>query len=201
MATLTSAALIKHHFTLITSPAMPEQLVDIVYWLGLSAWGGATLMFVVALPALFAQVNRHDPTLPRLLSGELSGEHAGVLNGVLVDTLAHVVLRIGGFAALLLGFAMLARWVLAFRLEADAATYVRLGVATGLLIAAAATLIYGLQRARPKAAAATDALLTANDDPENVETLRTTFAATHRELTMIVQVQLLVLLGMVLFGG
>ncbi|MEM8874931.1 MAG: hypothetical protein AAGD32_11835 [Planctomycetota bacterium] len=180
---------------------MPEQLVQIVYWIGLTAWGGATLVFVVALPALFAEVNRHDPTMPRLLSAELAGEHAGVLNGVLVDTLAHVVLRIGGFAALLLGFAVLGRWGLALRTGADSGAYIRLGVATALLLGAAAVLIYGLLRVRPRAAGATDALLTANDDPEHVETLRNNFAATHRELTTIVQIQLLVLLGMVLFGG
>ncbi|MEM6561028.1 MAG: hypothetical protein AAF656_05485 [Planctomycetota bacterium] len=180
---------------------MPELLVQIVYWLGLTAWGGATLMLVVALPGLYAQINRHDPSLPRLLSGELAGEHAGVLNGILLETLAHTALRIGGFAALMLGFAVAGRWVLAARTGMDAAGYARLGVATALLLAASAVLIHALRTVRPKAATATQALLEADDDPERVEQLRTDFATAHRELTLVIQIQLLILLGMVLFGG
>lgn len=159
------------------------------------------LGLVVGLPAVFATVEQQEPTLPRVYGSEVADDHSGLLNARLMHALVTATLRLGLGAALLLLFALIGRWVLALRGNAEEGLYLRLGIVTALLAGAASATGYALWIARRKAVMATDELAAVGDDPEKLQPARNRFVAAHRELTLTLQAVLAVLLGMVLFGG
>src|SRR4051794_16555758 len=89
------------------------QLVQIVYWVALAAWLGGVFFVLVATPLIFQTIRENDPTLPRVLSVNLEGQHSDLLAGTIIGELTAKMRawQLGCAAALLLAVA--AQWAVA----------------------------------------------------------------------------------------
>src|SRR4051794_24542767 len=68
------------------------QLVQAIYWIALSAWLGSVVFIAMAAPIIFRTVREADPTLPKVLSVNLEGQHGTLLAGTIVGNLLSTLL-------------------------------------------------------------------------------------------------------------
>src|SRR3954469_4279890 len=78
---------------LLDIPSRPRmfQLVQSIYWIALSAWLGGGVFVAMAAPVIFRTVREADPTLPKVLSVNMEGQHATLLAGTIVGDLLSMV--------------------------------------------------------------------------------------------------------------
>src|SRR5262245_26526350 len=70
------------------------QLIQVLYWLGLSTWFGGVLFIAVAAPVIFRTIRDADPTLPKVLSVNLEKQHSTLLAGSIVANLLELLARV-----------------------------------------------------------------------------------------------------------
>src|SRR4051794_14075857 len=88
------------------------QAVQIAYWLALSTWFGGVLFVAVAAPVVFRTIRDADPTLPKVLSVNLDGQHATLLAGTIVGNILEVLRRVQVLCAGVLLLAIVGQWFL-----------------------------------------------------------------------------------------
>lgn len=175
-----------------------EPLINIVYWLALSIWFGGSVFIAIAAPIIFTELAEQDPTLPRVLSVNLDGEHATLLGGELVSKLLDGLWRVTVFCLIALAVTLVSQWVLII-LQRDS-----LGpaiVRTSLLIAAGGVAYFNATRVRPRATTLRSSYVDAADDPEKAEPLRESFNKAQGETVLMLQIEVFVLLGLVAFSA
>jgi hypothetical protein len=69
-------------------------LVQIGYWLALATWFGGVLFVAIAAPIIFKTVEDADPTLPKVLSVNLEGQHSALLAGSIFANLLVALTKI-----------------------------------------------------------------------------------------------------------
>src|SRR5207253_632524 len=70
------------------------QVVQIMYWLGLSTWFGGVMFIALAAPVIFRTVRESNPVLPDVLSVNLEGQHSTLLAGSIVANLLSRVAQV-----------------------------------------------------------------------------------------------------------
>ena len=93
------------------------DLVQILYWLGLSTWFGGVLFIAIAAPIVVRAVRESNPVMTSVLSVNLEGQHGTLLAGSIIGISLIVLARhgrsvpipfgpflaLGGIAALFFG--------------------------------------------------------------------------------------------------
>jgi hypothetical protein len=115
------------------------ELIQIIYWLGLSTWFGAALFIAMAAPVIMRTVREANPVLPDILSVNLQGQHGILLGGSIVGRIMTVLfpIELGCAGAMLI--AIIGQWVL---LRPGGGFLVTPLVRAALYIAAVSLLIY-----------------------------------------------------------
>jgi len=70
------------------------QLVQIVYWIGLSTWFGGVMFIALCAPIIFRTVRENNPILTDVLSVNLEGQHGTLLAGTIVSNLIQRLLSV-----------------------------------------------------------------------------------------------------------
>jgi hypothetical protein len=176
---------------------LADQLIQTLYWLALSTWFGGAMFIAVAAPIIFRTIADHDPTLPKVLSVNLDGQHSTLLAGSIVASLLRVLtwIQLGCAAALLL--ALLGQWILLVHVGASMLIPL---LRTALYLAAAVLLIYHWQFVWPRINRYRQEYLDNADTPDIANPAKDQFDRYHRESVNVLMLQLCLLLGMILFS-
>lgn len=177
---------------------MTFDLVQMVYWLTLSAWFGLVLFAAMATPVIFRTVQEADPILPTVLSVNLDGQHGALLGMTIVfdllARLAYVQLACaGGLLVALVG-----QWLTVSLAEAQ---LVLAALRTAAFLAAVALLLYGWLGVWPRFARQRRAYVDDADDPEKAEAVRAQLVRTQREAEVVQLAIATLLSAMILFSA
>jgi hypothetical protein len=175
---------------------MALQLIQIAYWLALATWFGGVVFVAVAAPIIFKTVREHDPTLPRVLSVNLEGQHSTLLAGSIVGNILEVITRVQLVCAGVLLLAILAEWVYVAR---TGALWINLALRSALYLASAVLLIYNWRVVWPRIARHRQSYIDNADDPDIANPAKEQFDRYHQESVTLLLITLALLLGMILF--
>ena len=174
-----------------------QPLVAAWYWLALSTWFGAVLMSAIAPPVILRVIQRADPSLPRVLSGNLDRQHSTLLASDIVGELLAVLFRVQSLCAAVLFPALVAQWFLVDRTGLALAFPI---LVSGLFVGAVALLLYGWRSVWTKVMAHRAAYIENADDPEKANPELDEFDRYSNELSGVVRNLLFALLGIILFS-
>lgn len=172
------------------------QAVQIAYWLALSTWFGALVFIAVAAPIIFRTVRDADPTLPKVLSVNLEGQHSTLLAGTIVGNLLNTLTRVQLICAAVLLPVIGIQWFLISRTN----------VVTPLLrsaafIAATIILIYHWWIVAPRTQKYRDQYIEHADEPDVANPALDQFDRYNKENETILLILLALILLMILFSG
>jgi hypothetical protein len=174
------------------------QIVQIIFWLALATWFGAVLFVAVAAPVVFRTVREANPILPGVLSVNMEGQHGTLLAGTIVSNLLTQLRPVQAICAAVLALSAIAQL---FLIDLSGPNGTAAAVRAGLLLVAAATLLFDWLAVAPKLAVARQAYLDHADEPDLANPARDTFEVQHRRSVSALQVLLFCLLGMILFSA
>jgi hypothetical protein len=174
------------------------QAVQIAYWIALATWFGGVLFVAVAAPIIFRTVNDADPTLPKVLSVNLDGQHATLLAGTIVANLLSTLSRVQVICAGVLALAILAQW---FFVDLTGANIVPPIMRTAMFLAAAALALYDWWFVWPKIQRYRQEYIDHADEPDVANPAKEQFDRYHAESVSILRNVLFLLLGIILFSG
>lgn len=172
------------------------QAVQIAYWLALSTWFGALVFIAVAAPIIFRTVREADPTLPKVLSVNLEGQHSTLLAGTIMSALLTTLGRVQLVCAGVLLPVIIAQWVLASQVNIVAPV-----VRSIAYVGAAVFLIYNLWVVAPKAHKYRQEYIDHADEPDLANPALDQFDRYHRENEMLLMILMALVLMMILFSG
>src|SRR5262245_50156963 len=175
------------------------QAVQIAYWLALATWFGGLLFVAIAAPVVFRTVREADPTLPKVLSVNLDGQHATLLSGTIVGNILESLRRIQLICAAVLFLALLGQWFLID--HGDNQQLVPAIVRSACYLGAVAMLLYDWRVLWPRIQQYRDQYIEHADEPDLANPAKESFDRYHQESVTIVGIVLLLLLGMILFSG
>lgn len=173
-----------------------NQLVQILYWLSLSTWFGGTLFIAIAAPIIFRTIRDADPTLPKVLSVNLEGQHGTLLAGTIVSNILQVLTRVQLACAAGLLLAVILQWVLVMRAGGD---WVLLLVRSLLLLAAIGLVLTQWLYLWPRIGRYRQEYLDNADNPEVANPAKDQFDRHHHDSVNVLLFQLFLLLGMIFF--
>ena len=177
-----------------------QQVVQLLYLLGVSAWFGGLLLLTLGLPAVFVAVRDADPTLGRFVNVELEGQHVGLLSARLHEALAEAFRPVAWLSAVSATLAVAGQWV--GQVADDfAGDPTRLTLRTLLLIVAGTLLLYDALRVAPRVRQARDSAEAAVRDTVKAELLSRDLEAARSERVTVSQIMLAALLGLIVFGA
>lgn len=176
---------------------MAFDIVQMVYWLFLSAWFGQVLFGAMASPAIFKTVHDADPTLPTVLSVNLDGQHGALLamtiNAQILSRLLWLQLFCAGGLVIAVGI----QWVLTGGSESMIFAN---ALRSGILIAAIGLLIYGWRSVWPRMAEQRKIYVDNADDPEVALPARDQLTKLYRESEVVQLALATVLSALILFS-
>lgn len=171
--------------------------VQIAYWLALSTWFGGVLFVAVAAPVVFRIVRDADPTLPKVLSVNLDGQHAMLLAGSIIGEILATLTRVQLICAGVLAAALIGQWVLTLPTGANLIAPL---LRTLLFLAAAALLIYEWRFIWPRVVEHRQTYIDHADEPDIANPAKDQFDAAHQESVVVLRNMLFLLLGVILFS-
>ncbi|WP_428937435.1 DUF4149 domain-containing protein [Fontivita pretiosa] len=174
------------------------QAIQIAYWLALSTWFGGVLFIAVAAPVIFRTVREADPTLPKVLSVNLEGQHSTLLAGTIVGNLLAVLSRIQLLCAGVLFVAILGQW---FYIDRHGAALLFPLIRTAIYLAAVALVIYDWRVVWPRIQKYRQQYIDHADEPEIANPAKEQFDRYHMESITVLRNVLFLLLGMILFSA
>jgi hypothetical protein len=174
------------------------QAVQIAYWMALATWFGGVLFIAVAAPIIFRTVNDADPTLPKVLSVNLDGQHGTLLAGTIVANLLDTLSRVQLFCAAVLGVAILAQW---FFIDLTGLNIVPPVMRSAMFLAAAVLTIYDWRVVWPRIQRYRQEYIDHADEPDIANPAKDQFDHYHAESINILRNVLFLLLGIILFSG
>src|SRR4051794_25590440 len=113
------------------------QIVQIIYWLALSAWFGGVLFVMLAFQVIARTVAEAKPILPHVLAVNLENEHGTLLSGTIMGNLLSMLGVVETICAGLLLVTMIVQFFI-IDLTGNNATAMYLRMAFLLLAAATA---------------------------------------------------------------
>ena len=170
-------------------------LIQFLYWLALATWFGGVLFITVAAPIIFRTIRESDPTLPMVLSVNLEGQHGMLLAGSIVANLLATMVKIQLLCAGLLGLAFVGHWF-----ELVHVQFGLLVVRSALYLASVILLIYDWKVIAPQSLKYREEYVEHADEPEIANAAREKFDRYHRESITVLMLEVLTLLGLVLFS-
>ena len=176
-------------------------LVAILYWLSLATWFGSAVFVAIAAPRIIRTVRESDPILPSVLSVNLEGQHGTLLAGGIVSNLLAALTRVAYLCAGGLLIALAVEWVLVARAAGGLDRLVLPLVRSALFVAAVALAVYDGRVVRPKVEEARRTYIDNADEPDVANPARERFEQFGRESVTVLQFQIFLLLGLVLFSG
>jgi hypothetical protein len=174
-------------------------VIQIAYWLALATWFGGLLFVAIAAPVVFRTVRDADPTLPKVLSVNLDGQHATLLSGTIVGNILESLRRVQLICAGILLLAILGQWFFIDRNDKE--QLVGAIVRTALYLGAVAMLLYDWRVVWPRIQQYRNEYIDHADEPDVANPAKENFDRYHQESVTIVGIMLLLLLGMILFSG
>jgi hypothetical protein len=174
------------------------QMVQLVYWLGLSTWFGSVLFIALAAPVIFRTVRENNPILSHVLSVNLEGQHSTLLAGTIVFNLVGRLMQV----QLVCGGMLLVTLILQpFLIDLSGENKALAAVRSILFLAAAGVVYFDWQCVWPKIRASRSTYLDHADEPEIANPARDRFDIEQRKsLTLLIFVVSL-LMGMILFSS
>jgi hypothetical protein len=172
--------------------------IQIAYWLALSTWFGGVLFIAVAAPIIFRTVADADPTLPKVLSVNLEGDHGTLLAGTIVGNLLAVLSRVQLVCAAILFVAMLGQW---FLIDHTGLNLVPAILRSGMYLGATALVIYDWRIVWPRIQKFKQEFIDHADEPEIANPAKDQFDRYQHESVTILRNVLFLLLGIILFSG
>jgi hypothetical protein len=173
------------------------QIIQTLYWAGLSAWFGGALFLLLAMPVLVRTHREHDPTLPRVLSVNLDRQHADLLSLSLFERIAPLLWSIAAVASMLIALGLVAQIVQTALTGSALIFWIVRSVLFGVAVIAAAYDRFHLARV---AARAFQLYINHADDPEQAIGHRDSLNRTHQTRVALLFLQTVLLLGVILFG-
>ncbi|HQY88502.1 MAG TPA: hypothetical protein PK402_07575 [Tepidisphaeraceae bacterium] len=174
------------------------QLLQTIYWIGLSSWFGSAVFLLLIVGTIFAVMRDQDPTLPKVLSVNIDGDHGVLLSIHLFTKLARVMTTFG-FAcagAVLIGLA--GQFVFG---ERAGPRFIDLIVRVGLMIASLGVMIYDRFVVTPKLASAIASYIDQADDPEATRENRERVIRAYHEAIAVLGGLACALGGLILFSA
>jgi hypothetical protein len=172
--------------------------IQIAYWLALSTWFGGVLFVAIAAPVVFRAVRDADPTLPKVLSVNMEGQHATLLAGTIVGDLLRILTFWQLGCAAILFLAMTSQW---FFIDRNGSNLVLAVVRAGLYVAATGLLIYDWRIVWPRVQKYRQEYIDHADEPEVANPAKDQFDRYHHESVTVLRNVLFLLLGLILFSG
>lgn len=174
------------------------QLIQVLYWLALSTWFGGVLFIAIAAPVIFRTIGDADPTLPRVLSVNLEGQHGTLLAGSIVANLLGTIVWIEIGCAGALAASMIAQL---FFIDVGGRNLFLPLMRGALLLAGAALVIYDWRIVWPKVQKYRQEYIDHADEPDIANPAKDQFDRYHAESVGVLRNILFILLGIILFSG
>lgn len=174
------------------------QLVQVVYWIGLSTWFGAVLFIAIAAPVVFKTVAEYRPILPNVLSVNMENQHATLLAGSVVGAIIARLSRVQLICAGVLAVTMLGQ-LFTINLDGDlfhgnrGAYLLRVVLYLGAL----AAVVYDWRILWPRVLAFRDTYVQNADDPDIANPARENFDRAQRTTASLLMVVTALLLGII----
>ena len=172
--------------------------IQIAYWLALSTWFGGVLFVAISAGIIFRVVREADPTLPRVLSVNLDGQHSTLLAGSIVSALLGMVMQVQLICAGFLLIALLAQW---FLIDLSGPKLFAPIVRSVLFIVAVVLAVYNWRVVMPRVHKHRQEYIDHADEPDIANPAKSVFDRYHEESVTILGAVLFVLLGMILFSA
>jgi hypothetical protein len=172
--------------------------IQIAYWLALSTWFGGVLFIAIAAPIIFRTVGDADPTLPKVLSVNLEGQHGTLLAGTIVGNLLSTISGIQLLCAAVLFLALLGQWLTIHPTGMDLLMPV---LRTAMYLAATVLVVYDWRIVWPQIQKYREEYIEHADEPDIANPAKEQFDRYHHESVSILRNVLFLLLGMILFSG
>ena len=172
--------------------------IQIAYWLALSTWFGGVLFVAVAAPIIFRTIREADPTLPKVLSVNLEGQHGTLLAGEIVGNLLSTISRVQLVCAAVLFLAILAQW---FTIDRTGLNIIPAILRSAMYLAAVALIIYDWRIVWPRIQQYRQEYIDHADEPDIANPAKEQFDRYHQESVSILRNVLFLLLGIILFSG
>ena len=174
------------------------QVIQIAYWLALSTWFGGVLFVAIAAPIIFRTIRDADPTLPKVLSVNLEGQHSTLLAGTIVANIVSTLILVELVCAGVLLLAILGQWFLV--VDRDGPGLLSPVIRTALFIAAVVFVIYDWRVLWPKIMRFRDEYIEHADEPEVANPAKDQFDRHHQDSVRLLMIVLTLLLGLILFS-
>src|SRR4051794_3432866 len=139
------------------------QVIQIAYWLSLATWFGGVLFIAIATPIIFRTVADADPTLPKVLSVNLEGQHSTLLAGTIVANVISYLIRVELLCAAVMALAMVGQL---FFVSLDTQSLFAPILRGALFIGAAVLVIYDWKVLWPKVMQSRQHYIDHADEPE-----------------------------------
>lgn len=174
------------------------QVIQIIYWLGLSTWFGGVLLIAIAAPIIFHTIREADPTLPKVLSVNLEGQHATLLAGTIVGNILNVLSKLQLICAIAVTLTIIGQW---FFVDRSGLNLVPPIIRSALCLAATFLVIYDWRVVWPRIQKYRQEYIDHADEPEIANPAKDQFDKYHHESVSILRNVLFMLLGIILFSG
>ncbi|HVT91108.1 MAG TPA: hypothetical protein VHD56_19805 [Tepidisphaeraceae bacterium] len=173
-------------------------IVQIAYWLALSTWFGSVLFVAIAIPIIFRTIGEADPTLPKVLSVNLDGQHATLLAGTIAMKLIKSLSawQIGCAGILLISIIL--QWVLIQPFGLDLLPML---LRSGLFLASTILLIYDWRVLWPGIEKFRSEYIEHADEPDIANPAKDQFDHLQTQSFNVLKIILVLLLGLILFSG
>ena len=174
------------------------QLVQSIYWIALSAWLGGVIYVAMAAPVIFRTVRDADPTLPKVLSVNMEGQHATLLAGTIVGDLLSMVLRVELICA---GVVLLGLIAQCFFIDLRGDALVPAIVRFAAYLAAATLVIYQWRVTWPRIQKFRQEYIDHADEPDVANPAKEEFDRYQHETERVLLIRVFLLLGLIFFSS
>lgn len=174
-----------------------NPLIDATYWLSLATWFGAAMFSVIAPPIILRVVQKHDPTLPRVLSVNLDHQHSSLLSGEIVSELLQTLFRVQIVSALCFAPALVAKWFMVDLV--DLAKLAPIAV-SALYVGSLFFLIYGWRVTWPATIKERQTYIDNADNPDVANAALDRYEQHSHDCVNVLRNLLFLVLGMILFS-
>lgn len=174
------------------------DLIQILYWLGVSTWFGGVLFIAMAAPVIVRAVRESNPVMTSVLSVNLEGQHGTLLAGSIIGQMMALLVRVQLGCAAILAVALIGHWVM---LPRSGNPLVMQIVRTALFLAAAGLLLYQWRVVWPRMWKHRQEYIDHADEPDIANPALDQFERYQGELANTLIMLLAVLLGLILFGA
>lgn len=164
----------------------------------MAGWFGSALFLILAHRTVFAVMRDQDPTLPKVLSVNIDGDHGVLLSIHLFTKLSRLMTALGIVCATMVACGLAGQ--IAFG-ERVGPRFIEWIVRTGLFLASVGVVIYDRLAVTPKLSSAIASYIDQADDPEATRENREKVIRNYHEATAVLGALACTLGGLILFSA